>query len=308
MGGSGGGSGYRLNPSDVDKLREEAQARLERSRLDADVNSFLQSELTEINDRDIDQINRRMTEIDQALEGDIEEFDRLLFGGSVAKHTYVDGLSDIDSLVVLDADRMNLQSSEQMRREFRDILQAQLNMGEIQNIGIGQMAVTITYRDGVQIQLLPAVQQGDSLAISSLNGTDWSRINPKDFAERLAQANRQQGGAAVPTIKLAKAIIANVIPEAGRPAGYHVEALSIAAFVNYDGPRTPKAMLERFFDAASTDVLRPIRDITGQSQYVDSSLGPSGSEARQSLSRQFRRISNSMKRASSVADWRGLVE
>jgi predicted nucleotidyltransferase len=308
VGGSGGGSGYRLNPSDVDRLREQAQARLERSRLDADVNSFLQSELVEINDRDVDLITRRLEDIQQGLEGDIEEFDRLLFGGSVAKHTYVDGLSDVDSLVVLDPAKAGGPSPEEMRNQLRDLLQSRLNMGEVDSIQVGRMAVTVRYRDGNAIQLLPAVQRGDSLAISSSSGDTWSSINPRYFADRLARANRRQGGAIVPTIKLAKSIIANVIPEAARPSGYHVEALALVTFADYDGPRSPKAMVQHFFEAASSSVLRPIRDVTGQSNYLDSGLGPANSEQRQSLARRFTRISRAMKNASSVSDWQALVE
>src|SRR5689334_6181119 len=101
MGGSGGGGNYRLNPSEMERLRDEARARLERSRLEADVNALLQHNLVEINDRDNGLVADRLADIEDALEGTTRDVDRVVFGGSVAKHTYVDGLSDIDALVVL---------------------------------------------------------------------------------------------------------------------------------------------------------------------------------------------------------------
>src|SRR4051812_45045637 len=106
MGGSGGTGGSYFTARDIEVLREEARKRLERSRIDADVNSLLQKELVNINDRDTDKISRRLEQIQDALQDRIEAFDRLLFGGSVAKHTYVDGLSDVDALVILGDESM----------------------------------------------------------------------------------------------------------------------------------------------------------------------------------------------------------
>lgn len=309
MGGSGGGGGgYRLNPSDIDRLRKDAQERLERSRLDSQVNSFLQHELVDINDRDTDAIERRLDEIEQALRQDVEEFDRILLGGSVAKHTYVDGLSDIDSLVVLSRQVVGDRAPEEMREEFRTILRQRMNIADVSDIEVGRMAVTITYRDDTQIQLLPAVERADSIAISSSTGKTWTAINPKEFAECLTQANRRQGGGVIPAIKIAKAIIANTVPENERPSGYHVEALALAAFERYTGPRTPKAMTQHFFQQASRSVLQPIPDVTGQSRHVDDALGEAHSSSRLRLARQLTQLSRRMERANSVAEWERLLE
>jgi predicted nucleotidyltransferase len=307
MGGSGGGGRYRLTETEIEQLREEARDRLRRSRLDAEVNSLLQQELVQINDRDPDLVGNRLDEVEEALRENIEEFDRVLFGGSVAKHTYVDGLSDIDSLVVLDADVVGDRTPEQMREEFREILNRKLNMGAIDEIRVGQLAVTIRYLDGMEVQLLPSVQRGDSQMIPSPDGRDWSPINPKEFSSRLTLVNQRQGDTVVPAIKIAKAVIANMIPNAERPNGYHVEAMAVAAFEDYGGSRTPKAMVEHFFASASGNVMTPIRDVTGQSSYLDSSLGPAGSQTRQTLARRFDRIAKTMRQAQSVADWRRLL-
>jgi predicted nucleotidyltransferase len=306
MGGSGGGGSYRLNPDDLTKLREEAQARLDRSRLDSAVNSFLLGELVDINDRDTDLVDRRLSQVEEALEGSLEEFDRLRFGGSVAKHTYVDGLSDIDSLVVLSPELVS-ESPAEMRTQLQETLLRQLDMSDVDAIRTGRLAVTITYRDGMEVQLLPAVQQDESLAISSPSGESWARINPKDFADRLSFLNRRQGQSVVPAIKLAKAIISEGIPDESRPSGYHIEALAISAFDGYEGPRTPKAMVQRFFEAASSNVLKPISDVTGQSRYVDESLGDSGSAERRALARQLGQIAKRIQQSASVDDWHKLL-
>jgi hypothetical protein len=307
MGGSGGGGTYRFNPTDLEKLREEAQERLARSRRDAAVNAFLQHELVDINDRNADLVGERLGDVEEALAGTLREFDRVLFGGSVAKHTYVDGLSDIDSLVVLDPEVAGDHTPGEVRSQVEESLRQHLNMGEVKEIKAGRLAVTVTYKDGMEIQLLPAVERGDTIAISSPDGTSWAQINPKEFADKLTRLNNKQGASVVPTIKLAKAIIANTLAEDTRPSGYHVEALAVAAFGDYEGARTPKAMVERFFEAASTSVLNPIGDVTGQSRYVDEALGKSGSAPRRALALALGNLARRVKQSDSVPEWRKLL-
>jgi hypothetical protein len=84
----------------------------------------------------------------------------------------------------------------------------------------------------------------------------------------------------IPTIKLAKAMFDNNLGDSA-PAGYHVEALAVAAFENYTGPRDHSAMLTHLVSSASENVRRPIRDVTGQSPHVDADLGPANSSVRQ---------------------------
>ena len=79
MGGSRGTGDY-LSAHDVEKLREEAQRRLAQGQLDAEVNFMLLQELTAINDRDVEQVNRYLEAIERALGDKIGDVDRLLFG------------------------------------------------------------------------------------------------------------------------------------------------------------------------------------------------------------------------------------
>jgi hypothetical protein len=306
VGGSGGGGTYKMTAREVEKLQEQARERLQQEKLDSEINSLIQVELVDLNDRDHELIDRRLDEIEDALRENIEGLDRLLFGGSVAKHTYVNGLSDIDSLIVLEESIVEARNPEQMREEFRRILDGRLNMAEIASIDVGRIAVTVRYRDGTDIQLLPAVARGESHAISAANGAEWAQINPREFSRRLAQVNRDMGGVVVPAIKLAKAIVASQVPESFRPSGYHIESLAVAAFQDYSGPRTLKAMAQHLFSSSQENVLRPIPDVTGQSRHVDASLGPSDSTARRDLSRRFGQIFKRMRNATSASDWESL--
>ena len=305
MGGSGGTGSY-FSARDAKALEVQARRRLEQSRLDSTVNSLLQYELTGINDRDTDLTNERLESIEQALGSRIGEVERLLFGGSVAKHTFVNGLSDIDALVEIAEEGVSQRSPDEVKDNFATALKQTLPQGDVEEIRQGRMAVTVKYLDGTEIQLLPAIRVGDELAVSSWDSKSWMSIRPRNFARSLTTTNQSQGGAVIPAIKVAKAIFANKLGDDG-PSGYHVEALAVEAFQRYSGPKTPKAMATHLVRSASERVLRPIRDITGQSRYVDESLGEGNSVPRRALSRRLGGLARTMENTQSIEDWQGLI-
>lgn len=305
MGGSGGS--FRVTPVEAESFRAQMQERAEQQRVDADVNSYLRRELLAANDRDVDALNERLATIKEALGNRVEELEDLRFGGSIAKHTYVEGLSDVDLLVALREQGVGDRSPTDVRQEFARTLRGQLPDGDVADITVGHRAVTVVYSDGMEIQLLPAVQRGESISISSTDGSRWQDgIKPRAFTDQLTVTNGEQGGTAVPAIKLAKEVIASQIPSTRQPTGYHVEALAVDAFRGYAGPRTPKAMVEHLFRSAAERVARPLPDVTGQSANVDDSLGAAGSSARGTMARDFANIANRMSHAQGVDDWKRL--
>src|SRR5262249_9730336 len=110
----------------------------------------------------------------------------------------------------------------------------------------GRIAVTITYSDGLEIQVIPAVKTADGVRVPAWKGKEWAEINPEKFTAALTKRNTQCGGKLVPTIKLAKAINAT-LPEQHQITGYHLESLAIAAFRGYSGPHVLSRMLPHFF-------------------------------------------------------------
>ena len=304
MGGSGSGGIFR--ESDIESLREEARRRLQESQNDSAVNSLLQQELTYINDRDVELINRHLDSIQEALVESGHQVENLRFGGSVAKHTFVDGLSDVDALVLLEDESLEGRSPEEVKRDFAESLRGSLPQGNIREIREGAMAVTIEYVDGTEIQVLPSVKTTNGIAVSSWDGRSWSYIQPQAFAQDLTKTNQDQGGRVVPAIKLAKAVFANKLGD-GTVNGYHLEALAIEAFRTYSGSITPKAMLTHLVQHATQRVLSPIRDVTGQSRYVDEHLGEVNSVSRQDLSRRLAVLAETMAKTQSLDDWKDLL-
>ena len=98
MGGGGGGGAFvNRSPDDLRHLVRKAEDKTAAAAFQAELANTLGGLLGDYNARDVETARERLDAVKAALQGSIEgSFDQL-FGGSVAKHTYVDGLSDIDS-------------------------------------------------------------------------------------------------------------------------------------------------------------------------------------------------------------------
>ena len=307
MGGSGGG--YFKGSGDPGHLAQslrDTEAQAGDEGYETAVNQLLGEFLKDFNSRDAQGTREVLDHLKAELGDEIDETVDLVYGGSVSRHTYLDGLSDTDVLVVLDPDDIGYKSPNQLKHRFAQ------RLGDIfggDNVKVGDLAVTVTV-SGKEIQLLPAMREGEGYRIAMPDGQSWSKINPRAFAEKLTQTNRAQDGKLVPTIKVAKAIIAT-LPKQQQLTGYHLESLAIDAFKNYAGKRTYKAMVTHLFESAAKLVKEPIVDRTGQSVYVDEHLGQSNSTERRLVSQALQRVHRKIQNADaskSVETWSGLVE
>jgi len=309
MGGSGGGSwvGNR-NPSELAKQVRRSEESSADSSFDVKLADDLARLLANYNGRDVPLVRERLEKAKEALEHSIEGTVDQVFGGSVAKHTYVDGLSDVDSLVVINGTVLAERTPQGALSEITRVLEARLTKDEV--VKKGRMAVTIDYADGMSIQLLPAIREADGrLRVpSSRREGEWSLINPDAFRQALSRRNVECGNKLVPVIKLAKAIN-GTLPEAQQLSGYHVESLAIAAFRGYDGQKSTSTMLPIFFERSRDLIRSPIRDSTGQSVHVDDYMGPADSPMRLAASHVLGAIAKRMrnaKAAGSLQRWRSL--
>ncbi len=305
-GGRGRASYFPDKPSRLQDLIRQTQEETEQKRLDTNVNEYLQQLLVRLNERNPEKIQEYIDEIAGIL-GEHQEIERFLFGGSVAKHTFVDGLSDVDALVILNRRDLEGKTPSEVLHTFLDSLQGGLTHDEVAVIDKGNLAITVTYVDGTEIQLLPDLRHGREISIADANGNDWKTINPKAFQRELTKANERLNHALVPTIKLAKSLLYG-LPEDIRPTGYHVESLSLEATKGYLGPMTVKSLLLHVLTASSTRVLHPIADVTNQSRNVDAYLGKRGSDQREKLSLALAGMSRRMNAATTVDRWKEIVE
>jgi len=306
MGGGGGGGGrYSRSTTSLEARLAQLRAR-ERERLDQDISRLIAENLAKFNGRDRELTRERLDEIQEAL-GEHVQIDRILFGGSVAKHTEVDGISDVDALVILDRDDLRGASAQKVKEACLRAIQETLPQADVESIRLGQMAVTVAYRDGMEIQLVPAIRKGSTVAVPAASGGGWNETEPGAFRKQLTAANDRVGGNLVPAIKLFKAALSRFPPQK-RLSGYHVETLAVDAAKNYAGSTAPKDLLVHLFEHASRRVLRPIQDRTGQSRTVDAYLGPAESAERRNVAMALDGMRRRLSSASTVAEWRAVLE
>jgi SMODS domain-containing protein len=306
MGGGGGSWGWK-SPADIAKEVREAEKNTENLEFQTGLSGLLTELLSRFNDRDVALIEHRLTEIIDALEQVLDDNITLTFGGSVAKHTYVDGLSDVDCLLMLNGTGLENNGPNAALSLLEKTLREQLN-GKAE-VSTGQLAVTVRYGDDTEIQLLPAIKSDKGLKIpSSSDPAKWSGIDPTKFQAGLTKYNQYCNNKLVPTIKLAKAIISQ-LPDAQQLSGYHIESLAIDAFKGYQGTKTSAAMLPHFFEHAKNRVLKSMTDSTGQSVHVDDYMGANQSQKRQNASHLLGRIEKRMRNATasgSMPQWKSM--
>ena len=281
------------------KLQQAREA--EEERLAGDLNDFLGEHLARINERDTQLVSDRLADVQEVLS-DAVEVDSILLGGSVAKHTAVSGLSDVDALAILNREDLAGKSADEVLAAFGDELDAHMPRHEVAEVRVGTLAVTVVYKDGEEIQLLPALRSGSTVSIPASDGKGWNATKPQEFRQELSAANRRLNGALVPAIKLMKSINAD-LPEQKQLTGYHIEALAVDASKGYRGEKTARAVLLHILGHASERVARPIKDVTEQTRVVDGYLGETDSVARRNCAMAFGAMRRRLERARSVSQW-----
>ena len=268
---------------------------------DDQINGHLRDKLRDYNERDTDAINRHIRGLRQALEQTGNDVLPTRFGGSVSRHTYVDGLSDVDVLLTVNDSSLSGQAPKAVIRRMRELIQQR--MPETQ-VSTGDLAVTVKYADGHEIQVLPAIRTKSGIRIANASSNQWSGVlHPERFAQKLTDINQANQGQVIPAIKLTKALAHRFIrSDRDKVTGYHIESLAIDAFKNYRGATDLKSMVSHLMGHSSRAVHQPIKDSTGQSRYMDDYMGRQGSAARQKASASFQRMRDSLNQCKSQAD------
>lgn len=301
----GGGGGYSGMSSELweklDAAREEGRAAL-----NSQIEGYLGEILVAANERDTDLVGNRLTKIADILS-ETADVEQLLYGGSVGKRTAVEGISDVDALVIIDSETAMPRSPARFLTDFAKELYVKLDHAEVESVTAGTLAVTVKYRDGPDIQLLPAVRKGDRVMIAKADRRGWRPTAPKAFRDALTSANQKANGQLVRVVKLFK-VINDKLPPQKQLIGYHIEALAIEAVKGYGGPFTPRKLLLRFLEKSSERVLTRIPDATKQSRFVDGYLHRDRSPERRNVAQTLMGLKRRLDAATSVAEWKALFD
>ena len=268
---------------------------------DDQINGWLRDKLRDYNDTDTEAINRHIRGLRDALEQTGNDVLPVRFGGSVSRHTYVDGLSDVDGLIRVNDSSFSGQSPKAVIQAMAELIRQRMPRTTVET---GNLAITVKYADGHEIQLLPAIRTRTGYRIANPTRNEWSGvIHPERFAQKLTQVNQANRGQVIPAVKLTKALSHRLIrSDRDKITGYHIESLAVEAFKNYRGPTDLKSMVSHLTDYSSTAVQQPIKDSTDQSRYVDDYMGGQGSAARQRAAASFKRMRDSINNCKSQAD------
>jgi hypothetical protein len=303
----GGGGGLEpVSKGHVDWLQKVRD--VDHEKYEANTNELLKEVSSEVGNRDDAAIHRHIEVLKEKLRNDLADTIEVDFGGSIRKHTYVSGISDVDALVLLSREEVGGASSRELIEEMARLVRERLPETPVR---AGDMAVTISYADGTELQMLPAIRRGGKVQVPGGRSGDWSPLaDPARFANELKSVNFRNSLSILPTIKLFKVIQDAKVPENARLSGYHVESLAVDAFKDYSGPMDRKTLLEHFVGHATSRVLTPVRDPTGQSELVDDYLGPPGSSRRRTTAAYLERLRTRMSAADRSGDtsaWAALV-
>ena len=268
-------------------------------------NEYCEALLAQYTRRNTQTVTQRLESLCEFLrqKGNVVQ---TMFGGSVKKGTYVTGLSDVDVLLIVSESSLVSQSPSDVIEFVRDTIQRRLPQNRVT---AGKLAVTVSYANGTEIQLLPSIRtRTGGVRIAEPGSTQWSNVaHPEKFAEKLAEVNMARDGRVVPVVKLAKAMADCFISRPSRKiSGYHMESLAIDAFSNYRGPLDPKAMLVHFLGHSIEAVKQPITDSTGQSRYVDEYLCTADSPLRRRASTYFGQMRSRVNRSRTRAEFNAL--
>ena len=269
-------------------------------------NRYCEELLAEYKRRNAESLASRLENLCGFLRNEGNHVVQTMFGGSVQKGTYVTGLSDVDALLIVNESSLMNQPPSKVKKFVRDAVQMGLPNNSVR---VGNLAVTVEYADGTEIQLLPAIRtKSGGIRIARPGNNQWSSIaHPERFAEKLAEVNTARGGRVVPVIKLAKAMADCFIKQKDRKlSGYHMESMAIDAFEDYEGPLDTKSILKSLLRHSSKAVLSPITDSTGQSRYVDESLGPADSIERKRASTSLGQMRSEVGRCGSREEFNKL--
>ena len=175
MGGSGGSGGpyFNVSPEELKGRIKDATEEIAKV-FSPKVQAFLDDKLRGYNSKDAELIEQRERAVLKNIGDFLDATWDLKLGGSVAKHTYVDGLSDVDNLLIIN----DATVEEQPKNILQALAQRLANALEDADVKIGKIALTVSYPDGMEIQFIPAVRDGEKIRVPSWTSEGWSHIDP----------------------------------------------------------------------------------------------------------------------------------
>ena len=135
-------------------------------------NEFCEALLVRYNRRNTQTVTSRLEDLCRFLRQEGNHVVQTMFGGSVRRGTYVTGLSDVDVLLMVNESSLVNQPPSEVIAYARDTVGRRLRQN---SVSAGDLAVTVGYSDGTEIQILPAIRTNSGVRLAEPGSTSWSR-------------------------------------------------------------------------------------------------------------------------------------
>lgn len=279
----GGGGESREYSTSMNNPTEERSSKTQ-------INDFLAELVRDmrIPEETLEKIRNNIEEIIQKLKERGLDIEDIRWEGSFSKKTYVEGLSDIDLIVSFgtysESDFKYKDNSKLALEELKNIICERYPKTEVK---VGNMAVTVAFSDGTELQFLPAFKYHKGYIIPDPKSNQWITTFPKRFKNELTELNQKLDEKLKPTIRLIKNLFNKNDIDL---SSYHIENLALKTLKDYKGPCTYSAMLLGFLNEAKVEIGKKLQDISEQSVYVDNYLGDNGSPKRNEYAKKIKNI------------------
>ena len=139
--------------------------------LSESIQSTLDQHQTPEPKRDREKHMQYRNEAEDAINEGIEGSVNIVYAGSVAKGTYVEGISDVDNHVCI-----NDTSLERMKpSEVKAYICQQLaKLPNVKSATETSKTVTVTYKDGTEMQFVPVIKTKNGYRVA--DGNRWSNV------------------------------------------------------------------------------------------------------------------------------------
>ena len=244
--------------------------------------------------RDFERHMQYRNEAEDAINEGIDGSVDIVYAGSVAKGTYVEGISDVDNHVRINGTSLEKKSPAEVKAYIRQQLS---KLPNVKSVTETSKTVTVIYKDGTEMQYVPVIKTKNGYRVA--DGKRWSNVVYENrFRRDFQRTNKKCGGRLTTLIRILKKENADN-PKGQRMSGHHIEVMANRIFKQAPASKTRDigVMAVYYHQHASRHIRHRMRDVTGQSTYVDKrSLGGPDSEARRVLSRRFASRARRMNR------------
>lgn len=225
--------------------------------------------------------NEARDSINEGIDGSVD----IVYAGSVAKGTYVEGVSDVDCHVRINGTSLEGKSPDEVKAYMRQQLAKNPN---VKSATETSKTVTVIYKDGTEMQFVPVIRTKNGYRVAA--GGRWSKVVYENRFRRDFQRTNEKCGGRLTTLVSFLKRENSLRPKSQQMSGHHIEAMANRIFKQAPASKVHDigVMFVYFHRHASRHIRHRMRDITGQSDYVDKrSLGGPDSRARRVLSRRF---------------------